>query len=64
MHVIRHPRNALALGGLFWVIAAFYIGVPMAFGGIVDLAGFTLLVALGAAMSLMGYVLASGSPRD
>jgi hypothetical protein len=64
VHVIRHPRNALVVGILFWVIAAFYVAAPLAFGGTVDPAGLTLLLALGAAMGLMAYVLASGSPRD
>jgi hypothetical protein len=64
VHVLRHPRNALVVGIMFWVIAGFYIAAPLIFGGIVDIAGFTLLIALGAAMSLMAYVLAAGSPRD
>lgn len=63
MHVLRHPRNALLIGVLFGTIAIVYVAVPTIFGGVVDVAGFTMLLALGGAMSLMAYVLAAGSPR-
>jgi hypothetical protein len=51
------PRRAATAGLVFLVIAAAYIGVPSATGGIVDYAGLTMLIALGAAMSIMAYVL-------
>ena len=63
MHVLRHPRNALLVGVVFAVIAIIYVGVPIVFGGVVDVAGFVMLLGLGMAMSLMAYVLAAGSPR-
>ncbi len=63
MHVLRHPRNALLVGVVFAVIAIVYVGVPIIFGGVVDVAGFVMLLALGMAMSLMAYVLVAGSPR-
>jgi hypothetical protein len=49
---------------LFVVIAVGYYLVPALTGGYVDLAGVTMLGALGIAMSLMAYVLIAGSPRD
>ena len=64
MHVLRHPRNALALGVVFVVLAILYWAGPYFGNGHVDYTGITLLVALGAAMSLMAYVLAAGSSRD
>ena len=64
MHILRHPRNALVLGLVFVVFAFFYWAAPYFGNGHVDPTGITLLVALGAAMSLMAYVLVSGSPRD
>ncbi len=64
MHVLRHPRNALAVGIVFFVIDVFYWAVPTFGHGKVDYAGITLLAALGVAMSLMAYVLVAGSPRD
>lgn len=63
MHVLRHPRNALLVGLVFVTIAVVYVAVPIVFGGVVDWAGFTMLLALGLAMSLMAYVLVAGSPR-
>ncbi len=64
MHLLLHPRNALAVGIVFEVIAVIYWAVPYLTGAHVDYTGITLLVALGAAMALMSYVLAAGSPRD
>jgi hypothetical protein len=64
MHPLRHPRNALAIGVLFFFIVVVYYVFPALFGGPIDWAGFVLLLALGGAMSLMAYVLVAGSPRD
>jgi hypothetical protein len=64
MHLLTHPRNALGLGVLFWIIGFFYWAVPYFGNGRVDYTGLTLFIALGAAMSLMAYVLAAGSPRS
>ena len=64
MHVLRHPRNALALGIVFVALAIVYWAVPYFGNGHVDYTGITLLVGLGAAMALMAYVLVAGSPRD
>lgn len=64
MHVLRHPRNALAVGIVFVLIALVYWLAPTLGNGKVDPAGITLLAALGAAMALMAYVLVAGSPRD
>jgi hypothetical protein len=64
MHLLRHPRNALAVGVLFYVIGFFYWALPYFGNGKVDYTGVTLFIALGTAMSLMAYVLAAGSPRS
>ena len=64
MHPLRHPRNALIVGLLFVVIAAIYWVAPHLGDGFVDVAGTTLLGALGIAMGLMAYVLIAGSPRE
>jgi hypothetical protein len=64
MHPLRHPRNAAFLGLVFIVIAVVYWAVPTMGGWHVDYAGVTMLVGLGAAMALMAYVLAAGSPND
>lgn len=54
------PRRAALVGLVFVVIACFYLGLTVALGGTPDFAGFTMLLALGAAMSLMAYVLFAG----
>jgi hypothetical protein len=54
------PRRAALVGLVFVVIAFFYLGLTLALGGTPDFAGFTMLLALGAAMSLMAYVLFAG----
>lgn len=64
MHLIRHPRNAALIGGLFVAIAIVYWAVPTFGGWHVDYAGVTMLLALGLAMSILFYVLAAGSPHD
>ena len=64
MHPLRHPRNAIALGALFVVIGLVYWAVPYIGGWHVDYSGLTMLVALGAAMGIMAYVLIAGTPND
>ena len=61
MHPLRHPRNSIAVGLIFVIIAFFYWLVPTIGGWHVDYAGVTMLLALGVAMSLMAYVLIAGS---
>jgi len=54
-------RRAALVGLLFIAIAAFYVAFAAAVeSNLVDFAGFTLLIALGVAMSIMAYVLFSG----
>jgi hypothetical protein len=64
VHPLEHPRNALAVGLIFIVIAVIYLVAPILGNGTVDVAGVTMLALLGVAMSLMAYVLVAGSPRD
>ena len=64
MNPIRHPRNAAIVGILFLVIGAIYWVAPTVMNGHVDYAGLTMLIALGAAMALMAYVLVAGSSRS
>lgn len=59
-----HPRRAAAVGLVFLVIAALYWLAPNVLGGIVDYAGLTMLIALGAATSIMAYVLFAGQQRS
>jgi hypothetical protein len=54
------PKRAALVGLVFVVIAFFYLGLTLALGGTPDYAGFTMLLALGAATSLMAYVLFAG----
>ena len=61
MHPLRHPRNSIAVGLVFVVIAVLYWAIPTIGGWHVDYAGVTMLVALGVAMSLMAYILIAGS---
>ena len=56
-HPIAHPRNAIALGVMFAVIAAIYLFISH------DAAGATMIFALSIAMTLAAYVLAAGSPH-
>ncbi len=58
------PRRAALVGIVFVVIAVFYWGVQVAAGWTVDYAGVTMLFALGAAMSIMSYVLVAGTRRS
>jgi hypothetical protein len=61
VHPLRHPRNSIAVGLIFVIIAVVYWLVPTIGGWHVDYAGTTMLIALGAAMALMAYVLIAGS---
>ncbi|OGO59214.1 MAG: hypothetical protein A2V85_02680 [Chloroflexi bacterium RBG_16_72_14] len=58
-----NPRRAAAVGVIFIVIAAIYFAAPTLLGGNVDFAGVTMLIALGASMSIMAYVLMAGQSR-
>ena len=64
MHPIAHPRNALIVGVTFIVVAILYAVLAEPLGYPVELAGATMLFALGIAMGLMAYVLIAGSPRE
>ena len=46
------------------MVGILYWAVPYFGGWHVDYAGTTMLIALGAAMALMAYVLVAGSPND
>jgi uncharacterized membrane protein len=61
MHPLRHPRNSIAVGLIFVVIAVIYWAIPTIGGWHVDYAGVTMLIALGVAMGIMAYVLIAGS---
>jgi hypothetical protein len=54
------PKRAALVGLVFVAIAFFYVTVQAVAGVTVDFAGFTMLLALGAATSLMAYVLFAG----
>jgi hypothetical protein len=58
------PRRAALAGLVFVLIAALFVAFPSVAGGHVDLAGLTMLIALGAAMSIMAYVLFAGISRS
>ena len=58
------PMRAALVGIVFVVIAFSYLGVTLALGGTPDFAGFTMLIALGGATSLMAYVLFAGPSRS
>ena len=58
------PKRAALLGLVFPVIAVVYAAVPALLGEAVDWAGVTMLIALGAAMALMAYVLVTGMQRS
>jgi len=59
------PRRAAAVGVLFIAIAIFYWLFPtIVEPSHVDFAGITMLVALGAAMSIMAFVLFAGLKRS
>jgi hypothetical protein len=58
-----NPRRAAAIGIIFPVIAVIYFAAPTLMNGHVDFAGVTMLIALGAAMSIMAYVLMAGQSK-
>jgi len=58
-----NPRRAAAVGIFFLAVAAIYFLVPPLLDGTVDFAGVTMLIALGAAMSIMAYVLVAGQSK-
>lgn len=64
MDAIRRSRNALAILVLFAVVGIAYMALANPLGYHIEWAGVTMLVALGAAMGLMAYVLVAGSPQD
>ena len=56
-----NPKRAALVGLVFVVIAFFYLAVHARRSAApADFAGFTMLIALGAATSLMAYVLFAG----
>ncbi len=60
-------RRVALVGLMFVGFAVFYLGFTQVVDPatiIDDYAGFTLLIALGAAMSIMAYVLFSGVRND
>jgi len=57
------PRRAAAVGIFFIVVAAIYFATPTLLDYHVDFAGVTMLIALGAAMSIMFYVLVAGQSK-
>jgi hypothetical protein len=63
MTTITRPRYSLALGVLFIAAAVVYAAGATPLGYRVEWAGVTMLFALGIAMTLMAWVLAT-SPRD
>jgi hypothetical protein len=64
MHPLRHPRNAALVGIVFVVIGVVYWFVQYNADFHADIAGVTLLLLLGVAVSIMAYVLIAGSPND
>ena len=54
------PRRAALVGLVFLFIAAVFVAFPVIVGGNVDYTGLTMLIALGAAMSIMAFVLFYG----
>ena len=59
-----NPRISILIGVTFIVVGVVYYGLPAVFGGHIDWAGLTMLIALSVAMSVMFYVLLAGSPRE
>jgi type II secretory pathway component PulM len=54
-------RNSLVIGVSFIVVAVLYAGLAQPLGYRIEWAGATMLLALGAALGIMAYVLTSGS---
>ncbi|MEO5965897.1 MAG: hypothetical protein ABIR11_10570 [Candidatus Limnocylindrales bacterium] len=60
-----NPRRAAFAGLVFFAIAVFYFAFPTIVDPTrVDYAGITMLIALGAAMSIMAYVLFAGLSKS
>jgi len=58
------PRRAALVGVIFLFIAAFYWTFPyIVQPEHIDYAGITMLIALGAAMSIMAYVLVAATRK-
>ena len=57
------PRRAALVGIIFVAIAFIYWGAQRAAGWPEDWSGFTMLMALGLAMSIMSFVLFAGLRR-
>jgi len=55
---VKHPRNALAVGGVFVLIAIIYYLVSH------DAGGTTTLAALGIAMAIAAYAIVAGTADD
>lgn len=64
MQAVRRSRNAIAIGLAFVVVGLAYLFLAEPLHYRIEWAGVTMLVALGAAMGLMAYVLVAGSARD
>jgi hypothetical protein len=64
MHPLRHPRNAIVVGLFFSAAGVVYWLVQYLDGVHGDMAGVTMLLLLGVAVSIMAYVLIAGSPND
>jgi hypothetical protein len=60
----RGTRAAIVIGIMFVLIGLAYYALAIPFGYRVEWAGATMLVALGAAMGIMAWVLVSGSRRE
>ncbi len=57
------PRRVAVVGIFFVVVAVIYFAAAGLLGYSVDFAGVTMLVALGASMSIMFYVLVAGQSK-
>jgi hypothetical protein len=64
MHPLKHPRNAVFIGLIFFVIGVLYFALANIGGFHVDYAGTTMLGVLGIAMAVLFYVLIAGSPNE
>lgn len=64
MDAVRRSRNAIFIAILFVVVGLAYLVLAEPLHYRIEWAGVTMLVALGAAMGLMAYVLIVGTPRD
>jgi hypothetical protein len=59
------PRRAALVGIVFVVIGVAYgVAAAISPGATIDVAGVTMLIALGGAMSVMAYVLFTGLKRS